>query len=82
MWMVKLWSFLSSVSTQMWLLVAGAFGVLAIYAKGRKDQSNKEELKEIQEDLETMKRIQNVEINTDRDASLERLYKSGHVRKD
>lgn len=82
MWVVKLWSFLLSVSTQMWLLVAGAFGALVIYAKWRKDQSNKEELKEIQEDLETIKRIQNVEISTDRDAATERLRKSGHVRKD
>ena len=82
MWMVKLWQMISSVSTQVWLLVAGVFGALAIYAKGKKDQKKETELEEIQEDLETMKRIQNVEINTDRDAALERLRKSGHVRKD
>jgi F0F1-type ATP synthase membrane subunit b/b' len=63
-------------------LVAGAFGVLVIRARGKEDQKKEEKIQDLQEDLETIKRIQNVEINTDRAAALERLRSSGHVRKD
>ena len=80
MWMVKLWSMISSVSTQMWLLVAGAFGVLAIYAKGRSDQKKSQKLDQVQEDLETMKRIQNVKVNTDVNDALKRLQSNGDLR--
>ena len=78
--MIKLWSILSSVTTQKWLLVAGAFGAILLYGKGRQDQKNKQKQEELQEDLETIKRIQNVKVNTSRDAATERLRQGGHLR--
>lgn len=72
-WITPVWS-------RMWLLVAGAFGVFLLYAKGRQDQKKYQKLEELQEDLETVKRIQNVKVNTDRDAAAERLRQGGHLR--
>ncbi len=75
-------SWLIKIPKELWLLFLGALGALALYRKGKTDKAKEIETEELQEDLETVKRIQNVEINTDRDAALERLRKSGHVRKD
>jgi hypothetical protein len=65
---------------RMWPLVAGAFGVLALYAKGRQDQKTKQQNKDLKQDLETLKRVQNVKTNTDVNASLDRLRRNGDLR--
>ena len=65
---------------RMWPLVAGAFGVLVIYVKGRTDQKKSQKLDQVQEDLETMKRIQNVKVNTDVNDALKRLHSNGDLR--
>ena len=73
---------LKSVFFQNWKLVAGAFGALVIYAKGRSDKKKQEEIKTLKKDLKMSEDIRNVEINTDRDSSLKRLSDGGFVRKD
>jgi len=76
-WILK---WIGLASSQMWLLVAGAFGVLALYGKGRLDQKKDQKLETLEEDLETIKRIQNVKVNTTRDAAVERLRTNGDLR--
>lgn len=73
-------SWITRVSSQVWLLAAGAFGVFLIYAKGKQDRKKEEKLETVQEDLETLKRLKNVKTNTDVDSALERLRKGGHFR--
>ncbi len=68
------------VLSPMWLLVVGVFGALAIYGKGRGDQKTKVETKELKKELESLKRLKNVESNTTRDDALERLRKHGDLR--
>lgn len=70
------------VSSQMWLLVAGVFGAFLIVVREKKITKQKVENKQLEQELEKAERIQNVEINRDRDAALERLRKHGNVRKD
>jgi ribosomal protein L21 len=71
-------------STQIWLLVAGAFGVLLLVVKGQSNKIGKQKLekKNLESEVQKAERLQNVQINTDRDAALERLRKHGNVRKD
>ncbi len=80
--MVGKWilSLVTRVSSQMWFLVAGAFGAFLIYAKGKKDQKKETELEEVQEDLEGLKRLKDVKTNTDVDSALERLQSNGKLR--
>lgn len=71
-------------STQIWLLVAGAFGVLLLVVKGQSKKIGKQEIenKNLESEIQKAERLQNVEINTDRDAALKRLREHGSVRKD
>lgn len=73
-------SLVTRVSSQMWYLVAGAFGVFLIYAKGKKDQEKKQETEKLQEDVEALKRLKNVKTNTDVDSALNRLQSNGKLR--
>ncbi len=70
--------------SQTWLLVAGAFGALVLYAKlmGSKAQSLKTKNKTLDTELKKAERIQNVKTTSTRDDALERLSKHGDVRKD
>ncbi len=78
MWILSKW--IVPALSRMWLPVVGAFGVFLIYAKGKRDQKQSQEVEELQDDLETIKRIQNVKTSTTRDAALERLRKHGDLR--
>lgn len=80
MWILNKW--IIPALSRMWLPVVGVFGAFLIYVKGKRDQKQQEKVQDLQEDLETIKRIQNVKVNTDRDAALKRLRESGKVRKD
>ena len=71
---------ITPVLRRIWLPVAGVFGAYLLYAKGKRDQKQEIKTEKIQEDLETLKRLKNVETNTDRDAALERLRKDGKLR--
>jgi len=73
-----MFKWISPVLSQTWLLVVGAFGVLVMLVKSNQRKSDR--LEETQEDLETMKRLRDVQINDSRDASLERLRANGDLR--
>ena len=70
--------------SQMWLLVAGAFGVLVLVVKMLLMYLRlvKKENKALNEEVKRAERIQNVEINTNRDDALKRLRKHKSVRPD
>lgn len=70
--------------SQMWLLVAGAFGVLVIAVKwmGKRNSTLKKKNQTLETEVQRAERIQDVEVNVDRDASLNRLRSRGSVRKD
>ena len=82
MFLLKLlWNkWITPASTQIWLLVAGAFGVFLMLVKrmGKKTQENTM----LKEEVKRAERIQNVKENTDRDAALDRLCRDGKVRDD
>jgi len=71
-------------STQIWLLVAGAFGVLLLIVKGQSNKIGKQKLenKNLEAEVQKAERLQDVQINTDRDAALGRLSEHGSIRKD
>ena len=68
--------------SQMWLLVAGAFGVLVIVVKWmvKRNSTLKKKNQTLETEVQRAERIQDVQINVDRDASLERLHSRGSVR--
>ena len=70
--------------SQMWLLVAGAFGVLVIAVKWmvKRNSTLKTKNQTLETEVQRAERIQDVKVNVDRDASLERLRSRGSVRKD
>jgi len=70
--------------SQMWLLVAGAFGVLVIAVKwmAKRNSTLKKKNQTLETEVQRAERIQDVKVNVDRDASLERLRSRGSVRKD
>ena len=68
------------VSSQMWLLVVGALGVLAMYVKGRIDKSKDMKAQNQKKEIEALKRLNNVKTNTTRDAAIERLCTNGDLR--
>ncbi len=70
------------VSYQIWLLVAGVFGVLVLAVKLLGKSLIKERLKNesLESEVKRAERIQNVEINVDRDESLKRHRMRGTLR--
>lgn len=70
--------------SQMWLLVAGAFGVLVLVVRlmGKRVSSLKTKNKTLETEVQRAERIQNVKTTTTRDDALERLRSNGSVRKD
>ena len=80
-----LWNkWITPASIQIWLLVAGAFGVLVLVVKMLLMYLRlvKRENKALESEVKRAERIQNVEINTNRDDSLRRLRKHKSVRPD
>lgn len=75
-----LFEWITPVLRRVWLPVAGVFGAYLLYAKGKQDQRKDQKVEDLQEDLEVIKRIQNVKVNTDRDAAIERLQRNGDLR--
>jgi hypothetical protein len=68
----------------MFLLVAGVFGVLVLYAKEMARRASKEKKKNevLTQEVEMAERIQNVKTTTTRDAATKRLQSRGSIRKD
>ena len=80
-----LWNkWITPASIQIWLLVAGAFGVLVLVVKMLLMYLKlvKKENKALESEVKRAERIQNVPINTDRNSSLDRLRKHKSVRPD
>ena len=80
-----LWNkWITPASTQIWLLVAGAFGVLVLVVKMLLMYLRlvKKENKALNEEVKRAERIQNVKVNRTRDDALERLRKHKSVRPD
>lgn len=80
-----LWNkWITPASIQIWLLVAGAFGVLVLVVKMLLMYLRlvKRENKALESEVKRAERIQNVEINTNRDDALKRLRKHKSVRPD
>lgn len=81
----SLWNkWITPASIQIWFLVAGAFGALVIIAKETLKAlwKAKQKNKELDNELKRAERIQDVEINTDRDAAVKRLREHGDIRED
>ena len=80
-----LWTkWITPASIQIWLLVAGAFGALVLVVKMLLMYLRlvKKENKALESEVKRAERIQNVEINTNRDDALKRLRKHKSVRPD
>lgn len=84
--MLKLLSskWISTVLSQMWLLVAGAFGALVIVVKwmGKRNSTLKTKNNSLEAEVKRAERIQNVKTTTTRDDALDRLRMRGSVRDD
>ena len=80
-----LWNkWITPASTQIWLLVAGAFGVLVLVVKlmGKRVSSLKTKNKTLETEVQRAERIQNVKTTTTRDDAAERLRRNGDLRQD
>lgn len=80
-----LWNkWITPASIQIWLLVAGAFGVLVLVVKMLLMYLRlvKKDNKALQSEVKRAERIQNVQVNNTRDDALERLHKHKSVRPD
>jgi hypothetical protein len=86
MWLLKkiLSKWITPASYQIWLLVAGVFGVLVIVAKGvvKALWNAKRDNKDLKNELQRAKELNDVKINHTRDDALERLHKHNSVRDD
>jgi Flp pilus assembly protein TadB len=80
-WLLK---WITPVSTQIWLLVGTAFGALLLVVKamGNKISKQKVENQNLESEVQKAERLQNVEVNTNRDDAIARLREHGQVRKD
>jgi len=62
-------------------MVIGTLGsILLIFQFGKSAEKKNQKIKNLEKYKETMDAIQDVDINTERDAALERLRKNGHLR--
>lgn len=60
--------------------LAGVAKLYAAYLQGKKDADKENKIEQLEVEVEAAKRLQNVQINTDRDAALARLRERGRVR--
>lgn len=80
-----LWNkWITPASTQIWLLVAGAFGALVIVVKwmGKRNSTLKTKNDSLEAEVKRAERINNVKTTTTRDDALDRLRMRGSVRDD
>jgi hypothetical protein len=78
MWLLKF------VGSKLGLLVASVLGVLGsivlVFGAGKRDQKKDQDLKDLEEYVETREKLDEVVVNDDVDAALERLSKSKGLR--
>jgi len=80
-----LWTkWITPASIQIWLLVAGVFGVLVIVAKETMKAlwKSKRDNKDLKNEIQRAKELNDVKINVTRDDALKRLRERGNVRDD
>ncbi len=80
-----LWNkWITPASIQIWLLVAGVFGVLVIVAKETMKAlwKVKRDNKDLKNELQRAKELNDVKINHTRDDALKRLREHGDLRDD
>ena len=70
----------SNIGKALMGVFAGAAAALAIFVAGRKAADKDQEIQELNEFIETKKRIDHVEVSNTTDAALERLHSSGQLR--
>lgn len=73
---------LLTLLAEFWVPIIATLGVAATFLFGRRSAKKDKEVEDLKSELEAHKRLKNVKTNTDRDAALERLHKSGNVRDD
>lgn len=61
-------------------IVLGILGLIVVFFMGRKNQEQEQKIDKLKDKAETLERINNVEVSTSHDSSLDRLRKSGRVR--
>lgn len=67
---------------EFWKPISIFLGGLGLYGKGRLDKAKSDKVKDLEAEVEANERLRNVKTNTDRDAALARLRRSGNVRED
>jgi hypothetical protein len=86
MWLLKtiFSKWITPASYQIWLLVAGVFGVLVIVAKGMMKAlwKAKRDNKDLKNELQRAKELNDVKINVTRDDAIIRLRERGDLRDD
>ena len=73
---------LLTLLAEFWKPISLFLGGLGLYGKGWLDKRKSDKIKDLEAEVDANERLRNVKTNTDRDAALERLRKSGHVRED
>jgi len=80
----KMWLFNLIVGSRVQRLVAGALGVLVVLFGaiqfGRQKEKTKQKVQNLKAYKETREKIDEVEVNTDRDAALDRLRDNDQLR--
>lgn len=61
-------------------LLVGLLGIIFVFFMGRKNQEQRQKIDKLKDKADTLERINNVEVSTNRDDSLGRLRKAGRVR--
>lgn len=67
---------------KFWKPISLFLGGLGLYGKGWLDKRKSDKIKDLKAEVKANERLRNVKTNTDRDAALARLRKSGNVRED
>lgn len=73
---------LVTILAEFWKPIALFFSHIGTFIAGRRSKAKDDKVKKLEAELEAVERLKNVKTNTDRDAALQRLRRSGNVRED
>lgn len=74
------WFLASKLGRVLASVLAALAIVAAVFFAGKREAKQDQKVDRLQEYIDTNERVRNVEINTSRDAALERLHGSGQLR--